>query len=215
MTDASSAVHEVLPGTTRHTLAYGHGDESAANRINTLDAFARARAAGADGIELDLRRTADDQLVVIHDPQLRDGRRIDEVPRAEPSDEIPALAIVLDLCLGMRVNLEIMNYPLDPLLPTAVLYLSQCDPAQLLDAVVQHGHRCVHPCDTTVDGNFMRLARARGLEVNAWVEAAEENRLRELVALGVDGLITSEIELTQRVVRVAGGLNTQQAPTEL
>ena len=69
--------------------------------------------------------------------------------------------------------------------------------------MVQHGHRCVHPYDTRVDGDFMRLVRARGLQVNARLEAAEENRLRELVALGVDGLITSEIAMAQRVVCAA------------
>ena len=61
----------------------------------------------------------------------------------------------------------------------------------------------MHPYDTLVDGNFMRFVQARGLEVNAWLEGAEENRLRELVALGVDGLITSEIAMAQRVVCAA------------
>ena len=48
---------------------------------------------------------------------------------AEPPDEIPSLAIVLDLCVGMRVNLEIKNYSRDSLLPTAMLHLSRRDTA--------------------------------------------------------------------------------------
>lgn len=47
---------------------------------NTLPAFARAMALGADGIELDVHCTADGEVVVHHDP----------VPRAEPED--PRLA---------------------------------------------------------------------------------------------------------------------------
>ncbi|MCB0054235.1 MAG: hypothetical protein KDE24_32350, partial [Caldilinea sp.] len=34
---------------------------------NTLPAFAAALAMGVDGIELDVHRTTDEQLVVIHD----------------------------------------------------------------------------------------------------------------------------------------------------
>ena len=80
-------------------------------------------------------------------------------------------------------------------------YLSRRDPVQLLDAAVRHVHGCVHPYDTMVDASFMCLAWARGPDVNVWLEAAEKQRLRELVALDVDGLITSEIEFTQRVAR--------------
>ena len=39
---------------------------------NTLDAFATALAQGADGIELDVHPTTDGQVVVHHDPQVRD-----------------------------------------------------------------------------------------------------------------------------------------------
>ena len=244
MHEPRSTEHGLLRDAPRRILVYGHGDESDANRINTLASFAQARSAGADGVELDLRRTADDQLVVIHDPQLPDGRRIEATPRAELPEDIPLLEDVLDLCLGMRVNLEIKNYPRDPAFDasqrvtaltldllerrgfsdqvivscfdfgcidhvrarnaqqsTAMLYLSRRDPALLLDAVVRHGHSSVYPYDTMVDANFMRLAQARGLEVNVWLEVAEEQRLRELVALNVDGLITSEIALAQRVAR--------------
>ncbi|MDP2481032.1 MAG: glycerophosphodiester phosphodiesterase family protein [Candidatus Palauibacterales bacterium] len=37
---------------------------------NTLEAFALAAELGADGLELDVRRSSDDRLVVIHDPTL-------------------------------------------------------------------------------------------------------------------------------------------------
>src|SRR5690242_17262551 len=40
---------------------------------NTLAAFARALALGADGIELDVHRTADGGVVVHHDPAPRPG----------------------------------------------------------------------------------------------------------------------------------------------
>ena len=51
-------------------LVLGHRGASHACPENTLAAFAQARAFGADGVELDVRRTADDRLVVHHDPHV-------------------------------------------------------------------------------------------------------------------------------------------------
>jgi glycerophosphoryl diester phosphodiesterase len=60
------------------TLAIAHRGDSAACPENTAAAFDAAVAAGADGIELDLRPTADGHVVVCHDHSLarfRSGRR--------------------------------------------------------------------------------------------------------------------------------------------
>ena len=46
----------------------GSPDPATGVRENTLDAFARARSLGADGVELDVRLTADGGLAVHHDP---------------------------------------------------------------------------------------------------------------------------------------------------
>jgi glycerophosphoryl diester phosphodiesterase len=51
-------------------LLYGHRGASALAIENTMSAFARARADGADGIELDVRLSADGELVVFHDEDL-------------------------------------------------------------------------------------------------------------------------------------------------
>jgi hypothetical protein len=52
-----------------------------------------------------------------------------------------------------------------------------------------------------VDASFMDLARARELAVNVWVGEVGGDRLRELVLLGVDGIITTEIELARAAIR--------------
>jgi glycerophosphoryl diester phosphodiesterase len=49
----------------------GGGDANQSVHENTLDAFAAAIRAGVDAIELDLRRNADDELVVFHDASVR------------------------------------------------------------------------------------------------------------------------------------------------
>jgi glycerophosphoryl diester phosphodiesterase len=86
---------------------------------NSLLAFRNAIALGVEFLETDVHLTADDQLVVLHDPTLdrtttgrgpvRDVRLADLVPfrlRAAdgtPTDEpIPTLAQVLDLVAGAR-----------------------------------------------------------------------------------------------------------------
>ena len=52
------------------TTAIAHRGEPRGNRENTLPAIEAAVAAGADMVEIDLRLTADDRLVVLHDPTL-------------------------------------------------------------------------------------------------------------------------------------------------
>ena len=96
------------------TSIVAHRGASAVERENTLAAFERARELGADGVELDVRRTADDRLVVHHDARLADARVIRETPAAELPDHIPSLAAALDACAGMFVNAEIKNDPADP-----------------------------------------------------------------------------------------------------
>ena len=91
-----------------------HRGASRAERENTLRAFQRARDLGADGVELDVRRTADDVLVVHHDPRLGDGRVILETPSGELPAHIPTLSDALDACDGMWVNLEIKNDETEP-----------------------------------------------------------------------------------------------------
>jgi len=49
------------------TLVWAHRGARREAPENTLPAFARALEIGADGVELDVRRTADGELVVIHD----------------------------------------------------------------------------------------------------------------------------------------------------
>jgi glycerophosphoryl diester phosphodiesterase len=202
------------------TRVFGHGPDDGPLAINTLPSYPWVREQGADGVELDLRITADGRLVVTHDP----------------NDDAPSLADVLELCRGLTVNVEIKNYPRDtewdpdqrvthalldllatrdddilvscfdfgaldlvraraPHIPTAMLYLSRRPADVLLDAVVEHGHAIVHPYDTMVDATFMAASRARRLTVNVWTGEVGVDRYRELIVLGVDGIITAEIAL--------------------
>ncbi len=96
------------------TKVFAHRGASATARENTIAAFHAAAEAGADWVELDARRTADDVLVVHHDAHLADGRALIDVDEAELPDHVPNLAEALEACTGMGVNVEIKNDPGDP-----------------------------------------------------------------------------------------------------
>lgn len=85
---------------------------------NTLEAFGRALALGVSTLELDVHLTAEDDVVVAHDPVLDDTRRIRELTRADLPPTMPLLRQVAALldergADPVRVNLEIKYDALD------------------------------------------------------------------------------------------------------
>jgi glycerophosphoryl diester phosphodiesterase len=90
-----------------------HEPDTPGVRPNTLGAF-RAAGATADGAELDVRRTADGVLVVLHDPIVA-GQVVAEAGRADLPDWVPTLGEALAACAGLRyVDVEIKNAPHEP-----------------------------------------------------------------------------------------------------
>jgi glycerophosphoryl diester phosphodiesterase len=101
----------------RRPLVLGHRGASKARPENTLAAFEQARVLGADGVELDVRRTADAQLVVHHDPHVEGfGLLVDHdfVTLRNAHPDIPTLREALDGCAGMIVNVEVKCLPWEP-----------------------------------------------------------------------------------------------------
>jgi glycerophosphoryl diester phosphodiesterase len=96
------------------TLVLGHrGGTWLGASENSLRAFGRALAVGADGVELDVRRTADDQLVVFHDPSTPVGP-VADITLATLRAHVPEVALLdeaLDTCRGSLVNIELKRAP--------------------------------------------------------------------------------------------------------
>ncbi len=100
-------------------LIYGHRGSSGTMPENTLPAFAQAIADGADGVEFDVRATADGVPIVIHDRQIDRGTRPDEnvdamtledLRQAAPADApaVPTFEAVLDRIAGrLRLDIEL------------------------------------------------------------------------------------------------------------
>jgi glycerophosphoryl diester phosphodiesterase len=94
---------------------WAHRGASAAKQENTIEAFREAVRLGADGVELDVRRSADPTaLVVHHDAVLADGRAIADLRAADLPPHVPLLADAVDACDGILVNVEIKNLDGDP-----------------------------------------------------------------------------------------------------
>lgn len=103
-------------------LVIAHRGASAYEPENTLRAFDLAIRQGAEMIELDLRVTCDNHVVVIHDPTLDhttnltgrvDRLTLAEVRRADAGkgERVPTLDETLDLTLGkVRLYLEIKDH---------------------------------------------------------------------------------------------------------
>lgn len=88
-------------------LVVGHRGASISAPENTPEAFALADQMGADGIELDVRRTANGRLVIAHDAL---PASLDEAGRMD----LPSFDEAIDACGDrMLVNVEIKNWPED------------------------------------------------------------------------------------------------------
>lgn len=213
------------------TLVIAHRGASRAATENTLDAFRIAGDMGADGVELDVRRSADDQLVVHHDPTVADGRLIRATVASDLPTDVPMLDDALDACSGMFVNIEIKNDPSEPdfdptdwvarntvvhllkrdagprwlissfrletvdlcrrLMPgIRTAWLVQAATDDVILTTARSGHTAVHPWVDTVTEASVRAAHGAGLAVNTWT-CDDPERLRELIAWGVDGICTN------------------------
>jgi glycerophosphoryl diester phosphodiesterase len=81
---------------------------------NSLEAFKGALVAGADGVELDVRRSADGELVVHHDAEIPGAGLVHELRGGQIPEGVPTLGRALAACVGAVVNVEIKNVPGDP-----------------------------------------------------------------------------------------------------
>lgn len=88
----------------------GHRGASADQTENTLAAFEEAGVQGADGVELDVRLTSDEQLVLAHDGRLADGTFIKRTTAAElrTRQALEALPDALEVAPGI-INVEIKS----------------------------------------------------------------------------------------------------------
>jgi glycerophosphoryl diester phosphodiesterase len=93
------------------TEIFAHRGLHATERQNTIASFLEARAVGADGVELDVRRTRDGALVVHHDAAIEEVGEIACLSCRVLPTYVATLAEAMTACEGLTVNVEIKNDP--------------------------------------------------------------------------------------------------------
>ncbi|KAA0234186.1 MAG: Glycerophosphodiester phosphodiesterase [Acidimicrobiales bacterium] len=88
---------------------------------------------------------------------------------------------------------------LDPSIPTGWLVLEVPRPEQTVQRAVEAGHSALHPLAHVVDQTLVRTCHEAGLALNCWT-VDEPARIRELVAIGVDGIVTNTPGVARRIV---------------
>ncbi len=157
-----------------------HRGASRAERENTLDAFHSAGRMGADAVELDVRRTADGELVVHHNPNLDDGRVIAELAAADLPGHVPALADALDACRGMWVNVEIKNDPTEPDFDPSDSIAD--DTMELLVARGEHDRWLISSFRIETVDRCQEIARRLGVPIRtAWLTTVVPDDVVELL----------------------------------
>ncbi len=241
----------------RDVVNLGHRGAPEHAPENTIPAFLAALNMGAHGVELDVLKSRDGAIIVIHDDDLdrtTDGQGM--VNHADLSyiksldagawfgagfarTQVPTLEEVFAaLPPGTLVNVEIKSEtpstdglesavaafisdrglydsvivssfnPIslwrikraDRNIPTALLYMPDLPvylsngwfvPIVLPDAL--------HPHYSMVDEEYMARARRKGFRVNVWT-VNDEDEMRRLIDLGVDGIITDRPHILHGVL---------------
>jgi glycerophosphoryl diester phosphodiesterase len=96
------------------TAVFGHRGCTEGFVENTIEAFLEARRLGADGVEIDVRRSADGALVIHHDAAVPGVGLIHETDVADLPAHVPLLSSTIRACEGIQMNVEIKNKPGDP-----------------------------------------------------------------------------------------------------
>ena len=96
-------------------LVYAHRGDRSRAEDNTLESYRLAVEAGTDGIELDVRRTIDDVLVMSHDDRAPGFPPIVEMTFSDIRDQIPSIPTFIET-LGsvpqdVWLNVEVKNFP--------------------------------------------------------------------------------------------------------
>lgn len=208
-------------------LLLGHRGARRYKPENTLAAFDLALAHGCDGFEFDVRVTSDNHAVICHDPEY-DGFPVANTPYSHPAmGELLELESVIALYRGSFLDIELKVKEAVPhvaaaalkhrlkdwfvassFLPDALRDLCAADPTvplgliaddpQLLGQWKTLAVAYVFPQEQLLTPALLAELQAAGKKVVPWT-VNEAARIRELLRMGVDGVISDDTALLKQV----------------
>jgi glycerophosphoryl diester phosphodiesterase len=209
-------------------LLLGHRGARASRHIleNTLASFELCLQHGCDGFEFDVRRSADGQAVICHDPVVR-GLEIAQTPAAALA--LPTLSEVLRSFGGhafldielkvagleretaalLRAHPPQKGYVVSSFLPEVLAAIHEVDAAISVGLLCDNRDQLgvwqelpvawVIPQFKLVDRELAERIHQTGKKVMVWtVNDAEE--MRRFAEWGVDGIISDQTELLSRTL---------------
>ena len=182
-------------------LVIGHRGASAIETENTLGAFERARADGADGVELDVMTCGTGELVVFHDDDLsRLGGRPDRI-----ADTPFAVLRAATLSAGARI-------------PTLDEVFEACGPEMLVNVelkIPSRGRTAMAPLVDAVAASIGRAGAEGRVLVSSFHPWAVRAWMRRLPAVPAGLLFEREAPLPLRRAWAAAWLRPQALNPEL
>lgn len=227
-------------------LVIAHRGDSSAALENSFAAIRSALALPADMIEIDVRKSSDDALYLMHDRtsgrtgmqnidiERAASREIDTV-RLKNGEYIPRLDSLLHMVQGkIGINVEIKSRGAGSVLKQYLskrnyegeLLISSFEEREVLpfiaDTIIrvsvifdsfserdmpsyfQKGFRTLSLRKSSVDARLVRACKDRAVQLYVWT-VDDEQEMRDLIALGVDGIYSNRPALLKRVVQEFSG----------
>jgi len=209
-------------------LLLGHRGARALKSIpeNTLASFDQALADGCDGFEFDVRLTADEEVVVCHDPKAS-GFEVSRATAKQVS-QLPRLRDVLQRYRDSFLDIELKVKGLERILldlflrhkPRQGFVVSSFQPGALksvhaLDTAIPLGLICesktqlrlwnelpvqyVIPHQDLVEPELIRRIKGAGKKIFVWTVNAPAD-MQRFAESGVDGIISDNTALLCRTV---------------
>lgn len=201
---------------------------------NSMGAFEAAVKLGVDGIETDVRLSADDKPVIIHDRVSPKKRAVAELTHRELAGDVghpvPLLAEILDAFPDVLWNIEVKT---PNAWPAAARVLAQFQGKRRL-LVTSFRHDVVMQCADELDVDCGLLLAHRPLDVAAIVAGCRDRRrinaivwdynivddsvLREVLAAGWRNYVYGAVTLAEHqrcIVLGLAGLITDYPPLAL
>ncbi|MHA2209046.1 MAG: glycerophosphodiester phosphodiesterase [Candidatus Thorarchaeota archaeon] len=179
----------------------GHRGSPKAAPENTLKSFRKAMKAGADMVEVDVRRTADGYIVCMHDPDVSSTTngvgRVEELALEEiksldagEGQEVPLLDDVFDLVQGkMGINIDVKSDGIEK---------------PIVDLIVERGM-----LDSAIISSFFLLSVEIVKELNKEVQTGAlfqlgmQDTVKQTLTVGADAIHPVLSDVTLDLVELA------------